>query len=76
MEDPQPFDLESVYDDQIAPLMAQILQICQANNMPMLATFVYRRDDQGGYDLCTSAIPVEGRDPPELVKAYRAIYQA
>lgn len=32
-------DNESVYDEQIAPLMAKIIAICKQYKIPMLATF-------------------------------------
>lgn len=46
---------EAVYDQQIAPLMAQILAICQAQGIPMFATFQY-----GAEHFATSALPGEG----------------
>ena len=42
-------DKEAVYDEQIAPLMKQIIEICNANEIPMFATFQYSNDG-----LCTS----------------------
>lgn len=57
------YDLEAVYDEQIAPLMAQIIEICKANNMPMLASIAYRQDEDGGHDLCTTSLLFEGRTP-------------
>lgn len=39
------FDLESVYDDQIAPLMTQIIAICAKHKLPIAATFEYATDD-------------------------------
>jgi hypothetical protein len=51
------FDLEDVYDDEIAPLMAQILEICRKHKIPMMASFCYsnnnEEDDKG---LCTSTL--------------------
>ena len=34
-------DKERVYDEQISPLMAQIIQICQDNGMPLVAHVQY-----------------------------------
>lgn len=35
------FDLEKVYDEEIHPLMAQIIEICKKHEMPMFATFEF-----------------------------------
>lgn len=45
------FDLESVYDDQIAPLMKQIIAICKTHKMPIAATLEYATDNH-----CTTVI--------------------
>lgn len=50
-------DNERVYDTEIAPRMAQIIQICQQHGIPMFATFGY-----GPGDWCTTAIPRAGDD--------------
>ena len=49
---------EKVYDEQIAPLMSQIIQICKDNDIPMFADFQY-----SDTDFCTSCIypNVDGR---------------
>jgi hypothetical protein len=54
------FDLEAVYDAEIAPLMAQILDVCKRHRMPMFATFIYR-DTEDSADLCTSMLKFDGR---------------
>lgn len=50
------WDLEAVYDAEIAPLMTQIIGICKAHGMPMVASFMYASNDDGD-DMCTSLIP-------------------
>jgi hypothetical protein len=45
-------DNEAIYDEQINPLMAQIIAICKEHGIPMLASFVYAPDS-----FCTTAIP-------------------
>jgi len=64
----QAFDLEQVYDDQIAPLMTQIIDICKANKLPLFATFLYGHDpDNGGGQLCTTSLLFKEREiPPEM----------
>lgn len=34
-------DKEKIYDEQISPLMKQIIQICKANDIPVFAEFQY-----------------------------------
>ncbi len=58
------YDLEAVYDAEIAPLMTQIIAICERVNMPVVASFSYRRDAAGEYDLCSTAIGSTDRTPP------------
>lgn len=43
------YDLESVYDAEIAPLMAQIAAICKQHGMPMIASFAYANDGTPSY---------------------------
>ena len=37
-------DKETIYDEQIAPLMTQLLEICQREGVPMFASFQYSED--------------------------------
>jgi hypothetical protein len=69
----EPFDLEAVYDAEIAPLMSQIIAICQRNRMPMIATFAYRGDERGENDLCTTVLPFDDRTPQTIALAYGVI---
>ena len=75
--DSSAFDLEAVYDSEISPLMAQIIEVCTRVQMPMLATFCYRKgryaDDPEGVDLCTTVIPRGDWQPPEIAEAVRPI---
>jgi hypothetical protein len=48
------YDLEWVYDEQIAPLMLQISAICRAHDLPMLASFCYQRRLAEGESYCNS----------------------
>lgn len=48
-------DNEKVYDEQIAPLVDQIIAICNENDLPFVADFEYAPDH-----FCTSLhVPVE-----------------
>ncbi|MFA5898013.1 MAG: hypothetical protein WC829_02750 [Hyphomicrobium sp.] len=49
---------EQVYDAEIEPLMAKILDICQVAGIGMLADFEIQSPDDEGLR-CTSALPDE-----------------
>ncbi len=73
----EPYDLELVYDEQIAPLMTQIIAICKANQMPMVASFAYACDGagDGDYRLCTSSVPRPGQTPRSFSAFARGIVE-
>jgi len=49
------YDLENVYDEKIAPLMDQIIAICNEHKLPMFSTFMYSCDATGDdAGLCTT----------------------
>jgi len=59
---------EQIYDNQINPLMAQIIEICKTNKIAMLATFDIPNDEDA--DLaCTSHTPDETGKLPDRIKA-------
>lgn len=59
-------ELERVYDEQIFPLMAQIIAICKEHKMPMLADFSLGFDECSEEDLkCTTALLSDDFGPPE-----------
>lgn len=39
-------DLNSVYDEQVAPLMSQIISICQEHGLPFFASFQIDEGDE------------------------------
>jgi hypothetical protein len=41
---------EEIYDERIAPLMAQIIDICKAHKIPVLCEFVF------GTEGCTTSL--------------------
>lgn len=55
------FDLESVYDQQISPLMQQIINICKEHKMPVIASFAYANTEENGVACCTTSLTFEGR---------------
>lgn len=49
---------EKIYDEQISPLMTQIIKICKDNNIAMFSTYRLGFDEEIGEDLlCTTSIP-------------------
>lgn len=71
---PEPYDLEKVYDAEIAPLMTQIIAVCTKHQMPMLAAFAYRYSGDGkGYDACTTSLCRDDWQPSEMVSACQMI---
>lgn len=72
----QPFDLESVYDNEISPLMSQIIEICNRHKMPMLATFMYQHLHGESEDdsYCTTFLGGENDwKPARISKAFQII---
>jgi hypothetical protein len=59
------YDLEKVYDEQVAPLMSKIIEICKEHKMPMVASFQYQVDEERGPGFCTT-IMVDGPDSKEV----------
>ncbi|RWT39899.1 hypothetical protein DN619_23615 [Klebsiella michiganensis] len=58
---PEHYNLESVYDEKISPLMQQIIDICKEHNMPMVASFAYENSEENGIGCCTTTLTFEGR---------------
>ena len=56
---------EKIYDEQISPLMKEILEICKRENIPMFSEFQFSDDG-----FCTSAIPNKEH---AVFNIYRAI---
>ncbi len=57
---------ESIYDERINPLMAQIIEICKEHKIAMLADFMLDDDLK-----CTSALLADDFEPSESqIKAY------
>lgn len=59
------WDLETVYDTQISPLMEQIIAICKTHHLPLIASFEYRRQDDDE-SFVTTGITYPGRTSPRI----------
>jgi len=71
-------DKEAIYDEQISPLMAQIIKICQANNINMATTFSLDYDEEADETLfCTTVLPLDESDEvgmKRIVECRKAMY--
>ncbi len=58
---------EQIYDDQISPLMTQIIAICKKNNIAYVSSFALdgSEDDPDNQLLCTTVLLDEESNPPE-----------
>lgn len=67
---------EKIYDNQIAPLMTEIINICQENKIAFIASFSTSTGRPEDKDLvCTTAFLDEYTNPPkEFRNALRCIY--
>ena len=64
---------EQIYDEQIAPLMKQIIAICKEHKIANVCTFSLINDDNDGVMYCTTMNILDECDPPEKFFAIRDI---
>ena len=57
---------EEVYDNDINPLMSQILDICKQHRIAMVSSFSLGKEEDGSDFLCSSMLMSKGFDPPEV----------
>ena len=70
------YDLEHVYNDQIAPLMAQIVAICWQYGMPLLVSCAYAHDEaKDATRYYTTLVEINYRPLPEFRRAQAVIRQ-
>lgn len=57
---------EAVYDAEIAPLMTQIIAICERAKIPMIASFAYAKSHAGDgcMTISTTSVVVDNRSVP------------
>ncbi|MCR1319987.1 hypothetical protein NR352_23975 [Enterobacter soli] len=67
------YNLESIYDEQIRPLMQQIIAICSEHGMPMIASFAYENSEEKGRNCCTTNLVFDGRHIKEFTEAISII---
>lgn len=62
----RPATKEEVYDQQIAPLMDQIISICQGKGIEMIATFSLPSPDDPTLACTSMMIDLDGDAPPAM----------
>jgi len=53
---------EDVYDEQISPLMTQVIAICKEHKIPLVAQFNYASEGEEGPRFCTTVLPAAALD--------------
>ncbi|AJH80306.1 hypothetical protein FOC88_27350 (plasmid) [Bacillus thuringiensis] len=74
------YDKEKVYDEEIAPLLQQILEICKREELPMVAQFYLAGESPYNEEAvtplyCSSVIIPGGRNEEEGIKQLQSINQ-
>jgi hypothetical protein len=66
---------EAIYDEHISPLMTQIIALCKAHDIPMIATFQINDDrPDGDAFMCTTSLPHKDCNP-KIGEIYRLLYR-
>ena len=64
---------ENIYDEEIAPLMNQILRICREHKIAMIAQFATPTESDKGL-VCTSALLRDIYEPNKwMIKAFEIL---
>jgi hypothetical protein len=58
---------EEIYDNEISPLMTQIIKTCKANNIAMLMSFSIPTKEEPDLE-CTTAVLGDETNPPVHLK--------
>jgi hypothetical protein len=67
---------EGIYDNEIQPLMAQIIEICKQNGIAMIANFVCPSDEDDGLQALTMLPDESGKHPANHKEALYCIRPA
>lgn len=63
---------ETIYDEQIAPLMDQIIAICKDNQIAMLASFSIPTDERPTLAV-TTALLADEYEPPDKYRLAKEV---
>jgi hypothetical protein len=73
---------EKIYDEQISPLIQQIIEICKEHKIPMFTNFGFApvpqvEDEEGRYpaDSCVSSLLGEGYDHHWVYEHFNVLHQ-
>lgn len=65
------YDKESVYDEKIAPLMTEIIKICNEHDIKMFADFYLKEPDDDNDELhCTTSLNAGDNTSKRLTDCY------
>ena len=68
------FNKEDIYDNEIAPLMKDIIAICKKHEIPMLCSFTYEYCEDKGVGTCETLVGNDGeRHNEKLISALKEI---
>jgi len=71
------YDKEAVYDEKIAPLMKQIIEVCKTEEIPLVASFYLQSADVNDVDgdmHAKTIIPAKDNMPEEYKKIKDILY--
>jgi hypothetical protein len=69
----QPFDKEQIYDEQLSPLVTQIIQICEQHKLPLVLSVCYGWNETDKSLCCTTSLPGDGWQPERYHRAIETI---
>lgn len=65
---------EDIYDEEISPLMKQIIKLCRKHGIAMVVSFAIPTEEDPGLR-CTTSLPDEsGAYPFDLLEALQTLY--
>lgn len=69
-------DKEQIYDEQINPLMAQVIDICRANKIAFLASFAIPTEENSELRCSSAMLTADFEPPEEFMRAWKEILPA
>lgn len=67
---------EQIYDEQISPLMTQIIEVCRANKIAHIACFAIPTDDDPDLRCTTGQLTDDFEPPEEFLQAWKYLRPA
>lgn len=70
------YDKEEIYDTQISPLVAKIIEICERERIPTAMQFYIKEAKKGTPIFCTTFLPFESESEgyKQIERIGRAMY--